>query len=352
MEIGLNYADYIDLSEVEEGFRALTESSHLSFRDLVEGFLSGTIPFDLNQLPTQIADLFFGELLQQRKVVLQILIIVLVSAICSNFIRIFENNQIADISYYMMYLLVAALLVNSFADMNQMVMETCSGLSDFMKLLLPPYLITIVLSAGSISAIGFYEITVLTMNLLQILIMKLILPAINIYLVLLMLNQMAKEDYFSHLAELLEMCIGWMLKTMLGLVIGLQTVQGLVSPAVDSLKNSALHRMARMIPGAGNVLDSAAETVAGAAAVIKNSVGAAGMTALVFLCALPLLKLLACTFLFRLLCALIQPISEKRMLNGIESVARGTALLLRVQLTALAVFLISIALITAAVRGG
>ncbi len=344
--------DYLDLDALEAGFRELSDNEQFSMRKTITGLLKGEIPFALSDLPELISDLFLSELRQQKQMALQILIIVFASAIFSNFIKVFDNSQIADISFYMMYLLISTLLVRAFSSMNAIVLETCTNMNDFMKLLLPSYLVTVVLSSGSISAVGFYEITVLAINLIQVFIIKIILPAINFYLILLILNQMAKEDYFSRFAELVETVISWVIKTILGLVLGLQAVQCLIAPAVDSLKSSAVHRLAKTIPGIGSVIDSAAETVAGSAVVIKNAVGVAGMLALVVMCATPLLKLAACILMFRLLCALIQPISEKRMIEGIESISHGTVLLLRVLGTGMAVFLISLAMITASVRGG
>jgi len=141
------------------------------------------------------------------------------------------------------------------------------------------------------------------------------------------------------------------IKSLLGVVVGLQTVQCLVTPAVDSLKNSALSRMISVIPGIGSVLSAAAETVAGSAVVIKNAVGVAGILALLMICLAPLVKLAVCVLLFRLICAAIQPVCEKRMVEGIESISDGTLLLLRVLLSVLAMFAILLAMITAAVRG-
>ena len=49
-------------------------------------------------------------------------------------------------------------------------------------------------------------------------------------------------------------------------------------------------------------MDSAAETIAGSALVIKNAVGVAGMIVVLLICLLPFLKLGLSVLLFRLLC--------------------------------------------------
>ena len=344
--------EYLNLGEIEAALEEFSGTSHFSFLESVKGLMTGKIPLDPESLWELVSELFLGEVRQQKNMALCILLIVFAAAVFTSFIRVFENSQIADISFYMIYLLISTLLVDSFGTMNGIVGNTCQDLSGFMKILLPSYLVTVVLSSGSVSALGFYEVIILAMNLVQVFIVRIILPTINFYMILLILNQMGKEDYFSKMAELVEIVIGWVLKSILGIILGLQAVQCLVAPAVDSLKNSSMHRLTKMIPGIGSALDTAAETVAGSAVVIKNAVGISGMLVLLLICLTPLVKLVVCILIFRLLCAMIQPFCEKRMVVGIESISRGTALLLRVQMTGLAVFLISLAMITAAVKGG
>lgn len=344
--------EYLNLGEIEAALEEFSTAGAFSFLETVQALMTGQIPFTLEEIGNLLKNLFLGEIQQQKTMAFSIFLIVFAAAVFASFVKVFEKSQIADISFYMMYLLIAALLVKSFRSMNLLVQNTCMDLNGFMNVLLPSYLITIVLSSGTVSAVGFYELTVAAINLVQIFLVKLILPAIHFYLILLLLNQMGKEDYFSAMAELVELIIGWILKSILGLILGLQAVQCLVAPSVDALKNSAMHRLTRLVPGVGSALDAAAETVAGSAVVIKNAVGIAGMAALVLICMIPLVKLAVCILIFRLLCAVIQPFCEKRMVEGISSISRGTVLLLRVQMTALAVFLISLAMITAAVKGG
>lgn len=343
---------HLNLGEIEAALEEFSTVSSFSFLDTAKALMTGQLPFTLEEIGTLLKNLFIGEIQQQKNMAFSIFLIVFAAAVFASFVKIFEKSQIADISFYMMYLLIAALLVRSFRTMNLLVQNTCLDLNAFMNVLLPSYLITIVLSSGTVSAVGFYELTAAAINLVQLFLVKLILPAIHFYLILLLLDQMGKEDYFSAMAELVELVISWILKSILGIILGLQAVQCLVAPSVDALKNSAMHRLTKLMPGIGNALDTAAETVAGSAAVIKNAVGVTGMIALFLICAMPLAKLAVCILIFRLLCAVIQPFCEKRMVDGIASISRGTVLLLRVQMTALAVFLISLAMITAAVKGG
>lgn len=348
----LELPDYLELSDLEENLRGMTDFSDLSFSDLVLELLQGKLPSGISGLWGEVWRLLFSYLGGQKQLAVQILLIALFSAVCTNFIRVFENSQIADISFYMMYLLIGTLLIGAFAEMQSLTVNTLKSLFQFVTLLLPAYVVTIVFSAGSISALGFYELTLLSVHILQLLFIKMVLPLIQIYVVFLFFNQLTQEDLFSQASEFLKTMLEWILKTTTAILVGLQTIQCLVAPAVDTLKNSTAHRIVKALPGVGGLMDSAAETIAGSALVIKNAVGVAGMIAVLLICLLPFLKLGLSVLVFRLLCALLQPISEKRMVDCIRSFSDGVMLLMKTMLAGLAVFLVSLAMITSSVRGG
>lgn len=348
----LELPDYLELSDLEEKLRGMTDFSDLSFSDLVLELLQGKLPSGISGLWGEVWRLLFSYLGGQKQLAVQILLIALFSAVCTNFIRVFENSQIADISFYMMYLLIGTLLIGAFAEMQSLTVNTLKSLFQFVTLLLPAYVVTIVFSAGSVSALGFYELTLLSVHILQLLFIKMVLPLIQIYVVFLFFNQLTQEDLFSQASEFLKTLLEWILKTTTAILVGLQTIQCLVAPAVDTLKSSTAHRIVKALPGVGGLMDSAAETIAGSALVIKNAVGVAGMIAVLLICLLPFLKLGLSVLLFRLLCALLQPISEKRMVDCIRSFSDGVMLLMKTMLAGLAVFLVSLAMITASVRGG
>ena len=348
----LELPDYLELSDLEEKLRGMTDFSDLSFSDLVLELLQGKLPSGISGLWGEVWRLLFSYLGGQKQLAVQILLIALFSAVCTNFIRVFENSQIADISFYMMYLLIGTLLIGAFAEMQSLTVNTLKSLFQFVTLLLPAYVVTIVFSAGSVSALGFYELTLLSVHILQLLFIKMVLPLIQIYVVFLFFNQLTREDLFSQASEFLKTLLEWILKTTTAILVGLQTIQCLVAPAVDTLKNSTAHRIVKALPGVGGLMDSAAETIAGSALVIKNAVGVAGMIVVLLICLLPFLKLGLSVLLFRLLCALLQPISEKRMVDCIRSFSDGVMLLMKTMLAGLAVFLVSLAMITASVRGG
>ncbi len=349
--VGGQLMDELELDEIEQSLADILDADGFSFRETVLALIRGEIPFRGEEILRLAAGALFQEIKQQRKLILQILFVVLTAAVFSNFTMVFHSSQIADISFYMMYLLLSVILMQSFGIMNEIARGAVQSLIALMRVLLPAYLLTIMFCAGSLTVTGISEILLFSFSMLEVFMINIMIPAANFYFVLQILNQMSKEDYFSKFAELIELCVSWGIKSVFGLVIGLQTVQCLITPAVDSLKNGMLKKAAKAIPGIGNTLDAAAETIAGSAVVIKNAVGTAGMAAILFLCLVPVVKLLCCILMLRVLCALIQPFGEARLVESVSHMAGAASLLLRIVLYSMGIFMISAAMITASVKG-
>ena len=102
---------------------------------------------------------------------------------------------------------------------------------------------------------------------------SILLPAIHIYMLVRVLNDLSLEGYLTKFAELIELCVSWSLKTLLACVVGINVIQGMISPAIDSVKRSILTRGAEAIPGVGDALGGMAEVAVGTAVLVKNGIG-------------------------------------------------------------------------------
>ncbi len=214
---------------------------------------------------------------------------------------------------------------------------------------MPSYFLASVFASGSVAGAGFYEVTLGVILIIQWILKYAVMPAVNLYVLFCMVNHLTKEDYLSKLAEILKTFVEWMLKTLMAAALGFQTIQRLILPAVDSLKTAVLTKTAGAVPGIGNVFSGVTEVVLGSAVLIKNAVGAAGMIFLALLCLVPLLKLGFGAVFYRLLAAIAQPVSDRRMVDCVGSVGEGLGLLMKVLLMVGALFFISIAMAAASI---
>lgn len=350
-EAGKLLLDELELQEAENTLDELLGETNFSLIQAVKSLMQGEIPLDQEHLLKLLSDVLFKEVNNYRKTAVYLLILIIASAVFLNFMEVFDGRQMAGISYYMMYLLMVTLLMKVFISMSQVAQGAMAAVLAFMKALLPASAMTIFLTSGSLTAMGFYELTLLSITGVQWLFSSVLLPAVQIYVILLFINQMTKEDHISKLAELIKMVILWTIKTATAVLIGMQAIQCLIAPSVDQMKTSVLNRVVSVIPGIGNAYESVSEVMLGTALILKNAVGIAGVIALVLIGMIPVLKLVFGVLLYKALGAVAQPVTDKRVAECIGSVADGAELLLKILLSAGFLFLISLAM-TAALIGG
>jgi stage III sporulation protein AE len=215
-----------------------------------------------------------------------------------------------------------------------------------MKALVPSYFLSVAFCSSAGTSMIYYEATLFIITFTDILLIKIIVPMINIYLVISMANNLSKEDLLSKLSELIEVVIKWTLKSLLTFVIGFNAIQGMLLPVTDQIKRSAILKAAGAIPGVGDIFGSVTESVLGAGILLKNAIGVAGIVVIILVCAIPIIKLAITSLIYRVGCAAVQPISDKRMLNCINATAEAAGLLLQTVCIGAVLFLLTITIIS------
>lgn len=339
------YLDELDFSDIDAVLKE--QGTEINFKELVQKLINGE-EIDKMEFLKEIVDTVFHEVLAFRKELMQILLLCIVFAILYNFTNIFQNPAVTEISFYMVYMLVVILLMKSFFVLQDVVLMLIENVLIFLKFLIPTFSLSLAFSGQITTGSGFYELTFFLIYGIEWLMRHLIIPAIQIYVVVEMMNYLTEEDMLSRMTELIKGGILWLLKVLFSMVIGINVVQNLLTPVIDSFKTSLISRTAGVIPGLGASINAVAEIVVGTGIIIKNGIGIAAILVLLVICAGPLAKVWIMTFLYKLLAAVIQPVADKRMLGCIGGAGEGGRLLGKVMVATVVMFLVTIAMVTAA----
>lgn len=259
---------------------------------------------------------------------------IFITAVLAEFADVFGNGQAGSISFYIVYLALFTMLMENFSRLGSTLTNWLLGLTDFMKVLSPAYFMTVAASTGSSTAAAFYEGILLMIWAVQWLLANLFLPAVNLSLLLKMVNYLSKEEMLTKMAELLDVAVNWGLKTLLGAIVGLQIVRNMVSPVMDAMKRSAVGKAASAIPGIGNAVTAVTELVLTSAVMVRNSFGAVIVILLLLIGAGPIIHYGSLSLVYRFLAAIAQPISDKRVVGALSTMGEGCAMLLKLLLTA------------------
>lgn len=342
----------INYTEIQEVIDDIMEHGNaIDFRSYVDRLMQGKEAFSLNNIGTQLIQSIKGEVKANLGTFARLISIALIAAIFTNLSMAFKHNQVCETGYYITYLLLFALLMSSFVSASVIAASAIGNILDFMKVLVPAYCMSVGFASGSASSLVYYEVALFMITVVDLVLIKIVIPLINFYMVIMLANNLSKEDMLSKLAGLFETIIRWLLKSLLAAVIGFQAVQGLIIPVADRVKRSALLRASQAIPGVGTAIGGVTQTVISAGVLLKNSIGVAGLVIIIIICAIPLLKLIVIALIYKCGSAALQPVSDKRMIECISASAKSAEMLLHTLFVGAVLFLLSITIVAVTTSG-
>ncbi len=337
--------DELDLDIVDEEIGNLPEK--LTFTDLVKAFVEkGTDGVDFRMICDYIADLLFYELSAVRPIFIEIICISLLFALYGK-VLVTGQKYVSQLGFFVVYTGILMLLLESFSLIGEVVESGVGKLVSFMTAFIPTYAATLLLSGNATSASAFYGMAFGIIYLLEIGMKFIFLPAIHIYVLLLMMDNLFEETRLSKLAQLLEDGIRWVLKIGLAAVVGLGVVQSLIAPAKDRLSTSGLYHGLSAIPGVGNTFGATGEILVGCGIMIKNSLGVAALVIIFVICLAPVLKVFCFHIMYRFVAAVLMPFCDKRIAQCVHDVGKGCGIYLKLLTDAVLLFFLTISMITA-----
>lgn len=348
---GLDHAqgllDELSYEQIQDMMDQILGQQSFDFSDYVSGLVRGNNTGSLQEIFHSVCRGLFSNVVQDKKMILSLFVIAVIGAVFTNFSKLLQDRQVAQTAFFAIYLLFFSVLSASFCQVTQMAADTMEKLLDFVKVLVPAFFISMSFSQGTAATGVYYEFTLAMIAVVNYVLVKFAIPAINLYFFLQVSNYLSEEDMFSKMAELVRDIVKFVMKTMFGVMMGMNVVQGLIVPVTAQVKNMAIVRMGGSIPGVGNAISSVAQTILCAGTLVKNAVGVSGLVVVFMICAVPLLHMVLNQFLYQMVAAAVQPVSDKRLVKGLEGTVEAIRLLVYAVGVGAMMFITSIAIISA-----
>lgn len=336
-----------DFREIDAAIRKIMPEKRLKFGETVMKIIRGDTKLSVDLIVRLLKEQLFFEFRSGKEGLVRVLLLAVMAAIFTNFSGVLKNEQIGGIGFYVLYMLLIAVAFQSLQTVLDAAALGIERLLIFMRALGPVYFLSVAVTSGSSTSLVFYNLVLILIYVVESLVLHFLLPLLHIYMVVKVLNFLSTEAYLTKLAELIEWCIVWISKTLLAAVISLNLIQGLIHPAVDSLKRGFLTKGVEALPGIGDAFGGVTEVFLGTAVLMKNGIGAAGAIFCIVICAVPILQIFAMTLLYKLVAALVQPISDSRIVGCISAVGDSGRLLLKLVFMTGLLFLLTIAIVAA-----
>lgn len=339
------YIDFETIQQALDKINVAQGEEKISFKQLFSDIISNKQKFDILSFVKISINIVFGEILNNYKLMIQIIVITIIIGIFSNFNSSFNNKYVSEMGFYVAYLLVAYIVIQTFQLISNVATDAINNITTFMQALVPSFFTVVIISGNVNSMLIYYQITLIVINVINNIILVYMLPVINIIVVLEIVNNMNEEKLLVKLNELFKAGVSWSLKILLIIFSGLNILQSLSVTAIDSFANKSIGNAFNMVPVIGSTLDGVKDTVLGSTMIIKNAVGIGGIIILLIICFVPILKILAFIIIYKSVAAIIQPISNDRVVECLNGVGDATKLFLGAVCSVALLFIIGLAIV-------
>lgn len=341
----------LGLNNLQQEFDRLFPDYTFSMESILDRLLEGDLLGAGEQFLQGVLAGMQLELGGIKQMLVMLLTLGILSALLSRLVMVFDKQQTADMAMYIFYVVQAGIMMRCFERMWDVAGETIGNILEFVKFMLPTYLLTIAMSGGNVTEKTYTTILLGIILLIEYLFVNVCMPLCYIYLLLAIVNTIWGEERLTLFMGLIQKVVSILLKGSLGVVTAVSVVQNILTPSLDRLSQGTIQKIAGLLPGIGQVTESTIELMLGTMSVLKNGVGILFLVILLGICIAPLVYLYVVGFLLELIAALTGIVSGKQMTLPIHRTAESIYMLLKITMTALLLFLLSISMVTLATGG-
>lgn len=342
MEYMENLFQGIDYSQLDTYTQ---NNQRIRFSDLV-WMLTSEGPEGLANVDVadSLRNLLLGELEAIKPMMIQVICIACIFTLGNRFM---EGGRIrsSKISFLLIYSMVLLLLLRPFGLITGLVIEGIGSVTSFLTAFIPVYASGLVLTGKELTAGTLTQLVTIVLYLVEWGMKKVMIPMVRFFVFIEFINYSMEEERLGKLADLIEHMVNWILKLVMGIVLGFGSVQSLLAPAKDHLLQKGIVNGASMIPGIGESVESVGEVILGCGMVLKNCIGIAGMLILFGICIFPVVKIWIVNMSYRVLAAVMEPMADKRIVEMTHGIGRALELYLKIFWYSMLMFVILIAII-------
>lgn len=328
-----DYDGYIPELDKSTLYEMIKEKKTLSLKNVLYGIL----------------DYLFQELLANGKLLGMLLMLTLFSTILQTMHAAFERGSISKIAYFVVYIVLLFLALNSFYDAASYATETIMMMNHFMLALIP-LVLGLMSSFGNMIAVSFFQpIIIFFVNISGTLVIKVILPILFLAALLLIVSTLNEQYKATHLANLLKSIGLGILGVFITVFLSVMSVQGATSAVQDGVAMKTTKFITgNFIPVVGRTFTDATDTILSASLLLKNAVGIVGLIIIIFLALFPAIKIFVIGVIYRIGAAILQPIGDGPIVECLIIISKYIFYILACLLLMTFMFFMAIVIIAAA----
>ena len=335
-----------DIGFIDKFLQDLLPQENVHALDLIEDVLKGDWVLNPKLFLDYLLENISSYFVQIKTVFISILVLFILSAVITSFLEALKNESTARMAKLFFILCQLILLIYTFREVLSIVKSTMQAITEFLKLMLPAFMMCIAAAGNGLSAVIFYKLLLGFLCLIEGLLVAALIPVAEGYAMLGILESLFGEKRFQGMMKLMKDGTLWILKGLIMLVTGSGILQLIITPVIDKTNVAILQKTACAIPGIGDIAESVSGITLASATAVKNSFGVLVLLILVLLMVAPAIHIFILLGTVKLASAIGGLCGEQQMVECTDYIMDAGFLLLRMLVTVTALFFLTIAAMT------
>lgn len=277
--------------------------------------------FEATAIFKALLSVLFYQMVSQGGLLIKIVILGVLGAVVGRLHETMKGTA-AEIAQVIMYLIIMGVILVAFQQTTMMVKEAIVRMDDIMYAILP-VLAALLTAMGQVTSAAILSpVVVMAVTAIGQVVQNWVLPLLMASGVLTVADGITSTVKVSRLAAIFKDVAIGILGLSFSVFVGISTGRSLLTGVADGVVlRTGKYAFKNFVPVLGSLMADSIETVAGAAAVIRSTVGFAGLVIVLLTCALPALRILGTMMIYRIASALLQPLGESKVSEALNKVA-------------------------------
>lgn len=298
-----------------------------SFLGLVKSFIYGE-NLDLhNNFFSYILSTLFKSAVSLLPYFATIVAIAIIYSLLSQFgnnSKVSAKNVVHIVCFASIALIVVKIIV-SLLTSTTLVISSIASQTEFLF----PILLTLITALGGTVTASTFQPVLATFSVLIIKIFtNILIPVFIFSFVFNIVGNISNNVKLEKFSKFFSSFFNWSVGIIFTIFIAFLAIQGLTVSSIDGISiKTAKYALKSYIPILGSYLSDGVGLILTSTSLIKNSVGVTGLVLLVSTIIGPILNIIVTMLLFKLVSALLEPLSDNKISNFLFSVSKSLSLL-------------------------
>ena len=344
----LNQIDFSQLNQVVEDFQGKKTNifSLENIKQKVYSIISGENAISYENFFASI----FSNLLEMIIKYLPMLSIIIGIGVISNLLNgvksKFNEKSTSNLIHVVCFLAVTILVVGTISSLSTTTGESINSMVSQMNAVFP-VLLTLMVGIGANASAGVFQpIVAILSTYVADVFNYFILPMFMFSFVFGIISNLSDNIKLDKFNSFISSLFKWSVGLIFTLFFAVFTIQGISAGSFDSVSiRTAKYSIKSYIPIMGGYLSDGMDLILSSTVLIKNSIGLVGVLMIITTILSPLLEIIVCSLLLKLVSAILQPMGSTKISNFLSSTSKAITMLSTCIIAIGFMYLISIGLI-------